>query len=114
MASTYTACTFSDATYRSHVEQTFTYDVLTLTVSRSSEERIKPVSARVYDRVAGRLTFTSHRWLRQRGIHWATLTRILCFPFDVHVPSRRSRNIRESVYRECIPLNRSAPPLQIM
>lgn len=35
---------------------------LTLTVSRSSEERIKPVSARVYDRVADRLTFTSHRW----------------------------------------------------
>lgn len=69
MASTYTPCTFSDATYRSHVEQTFTYDVLTLTVSRSSEERIKLVSARVYDRVAGRLTFTSHRWLRQRGIH---------------------------------------------
>lgn len=61
--------TFSDAIYRSHVEQTFTYDINIKQSLAVSRERIKPVSARVYDRVAARLTFTSHRWLRQRGIH---------------------------------------------
>lgn len=50
----------------------YAYDINVNSLSQFREERIKPLPARVYDRVAGRLTFTSHRWLRQREIHWAT------------------------------------------
>lgn len=107
-------CTFSDATYRSHVEQTFTYDININSLSQFRGAHKACLSSSLRSSCRSINIYVTSMGLRQRGIHWATLTRILCFPFWC-VPLGKHENIREAVYRGCIPSwVRSAPPLQIV